>query len=69
MAGIILPSLDEYRTENCLRSHHQINRGNPLEKFVYELRITNYFNIQLAFASSPDASATAANLSAAACTI
>ncbi|MDZ8261643.1 MAG: hypothetical protein RMY63_25100 [Nostoc sp. ChiQUE01b] len=34
MAVIILPSLDEYPTENWLRSHHQINRGNPLEKFV-----------------------------------
>ncbi|MEH1904340.1 MAG: hypothetical protein V7L04_23755 [Nostoc sp.] len=34
MVVIILPSLDEYRTENCLRSHHQIDRGNALEKFV-----------------------------------
>lgn len=34
MVEVILPSLDEYRIESCLRSHHQINRDNPLEKFV-----------------------------------
>ncbi|MBD2725624.1 hypothetical protein H6G96_04625 [Nostoc sp. FACHB-892] len=45
MVVIILPTLDEYRTENCLRSHYQINTGNAVEKKLnYELRIILIFN-------------------------